>query len=122
MLTENLQIYIDAKELARILLVYQPNVARIVRYGEYGRALSMTCEAMDLIYVANSNADTRTETIVRLLQIMGGIKSRICLLAETQYLSPKQAVNLTSVAEKIIRQATGWRNASQRQSHKATAI
>ena len=119
MMTENLQIYLDVKELAKLLLTYQPNVPRIVRYGEYDKLISMTCEAMDLIYIANSDADSRAKVLIRFLQIFGGIKSRICLFSEVKYLSPKQSVRLTVMADKILKQATGWRNASQRQNHKA---
>jgi hypothetical protein len=82
--------------------------------------VAMACEAMDLIYVANSDERSRTETIVRFLQVFGGIRSRICLLAEVGSLSPRQSVSLMRLADKIGRQATGWRNASQRQNRRDT--
>ena len=92
MLTENLQIYKDTKELAKQLLIYQPNVPRIARYGEYGKAVSLACEAMDMIYVANSSVVERLQSLTRYLQMIGGVRSRVSLLTETKALSLRDRV------------------------------
>lgn len=117
MLTENLQIYKDTKELCRVLLTYQPNIAKIIRYGEYGKAISMACDALDLIYIANSDIEKRYKVLVRYLQIMGGVRSRISLFTETKSLTLKQSVNLMLMIDKVLKQATGWRNSTYRQSY-----
>ena len=122
MLTENLQIYKDTKELAKQLLIYQPKVPRIARYGEYGKALSLACDAMDMIYVANSSAAERLWSLTRYLQMMGGVRSRVSLLTETKALSPRQGTTLMLMTDKVMKQATGWRNASQRQSREAAMV
>ena len=122
MLTENLQIYKDTKELCRQLLIYQPNIPKMVRYGEYGKAVSLAFEAMDMVYVANSDASERLWSLVRYLQMMGGVRSRIALFTELRYLSPRQSVCLSLMIEKVMKQATGWRNASQRQSREAASV
>lgn len=71
MLSENLQIYRDTYELCRLLFIYQNDVPRSARYGEYGRAVSMSLEALDLIYVANSDVMRRPAALMRFLQISG---------------------------------------------------
>lgn len=94
MLTENLQIYKDTKELARLLLTYQAQVPKVVRYGEFARAVGLACEAMDMLYVANSDVHERLWALTRFLQIVGGIRSRVSLFVETRTLSARQGVNL----------------------------
>ena len=110
MLSEDLQIYRDTYELARKLYEYSQHVPKHVRYGEYGRAVSMTFEALDLIYVANSDKDERPAALRRYLQLIGGVRSRIRLMGEMKYLSPRQAVNVNFLLERMSKQATGWRN------------
>ena len=112
MLSEDLQIYRDTYELCRLLFIYQNDVPRSARYGEYGRAVSMSLEALDLIYVANSDVMRRPAALMRFLQILGGIRSRVRLFGELRYLSIRRVVNLSLLAEKIGKQATGWRNSS----------
>ncbi len=122
MLTENLQIYKDTKELAKQLLIYQPNVPRIARYGEYGKAVSLVCEAMDMIYVANSSVVERLQSLTRYLQMIGGVRSRVSLLTETKALSQRQGTTLMLMIDKVSKQAMGWRNASQRQSRETAMV
>lgn len=121
MLTEELQIYRDAYELAKRTFSYAGNVPKTVRYGEYGRVMGMVCEVMDLVYVANSDFEERPAALRRTLQLLGGIRSRVRLFGELRYLSPRESVAMMKGIEKIGRQATGWRNTSQGQSRGATA-
>ena len=113
MLSENLQIYKDTYDLVRQMYRYMNNVPKHVRYGEYGHAVSMVLDALDLIYVANSDMDGRVGTLTRYLQLIGGIRSRVRLFGELQYLSVRQATILCTMMEKCSRQATSWRNSSQ---------
>ena len=116
MLAENLQIYRDTYELAKALMANESHVPKQIRYGEYGRAVSMSLDALDAIYVANSDVDGRIAVLTRMLQMIGGVRSRVRLLGELGYLPPKKQVHFSLMLEKISKQATGWRNASQCQS------
>lgn len=120
MITESLQIYRDTFDLARQLLTYQANVPKVVRYGEYGKAISLACEAMDMIYVANSDKSERLWALTRYLQMIGGVRSRVRLLEESRFLSVRQATVLMRTIDKVQKQATGWRKSSQSQSREAT--
>lgn len=119
MLSENLQIYRDLFELSKALLTYQVNVPRMVRYGEYGKAVALACEAMDMVYVANNNQCEREWATVRILQTTGGIRSRVRLFLEMGYLGKKQGTYLALLIDKIQKQAIGWRNKTIRQSREA---
>lgn len=114
MLSEQLQIYRDTYELAKAMYGYYNNVPKALRYGEYGHALSMTLDALDMIYVANSDVAERYWALTRYLQLAGGVRARIRLFGELQYLSPKQSTYLLRIIEKVQKQATGWRNSQAR--------
>lgn len=121
MLSENLQIYRDLYELSRRLLQNQRNVPKTVRYGEYGRAVSMSLDALDMVYVANSDAARRPAALTRLIQLTGGVRARVRLMGELEYVGNRESVNLMYLLDKINRQAVGWRNASHGQSRGGTA-
>lgn len=76
----------------------------------------MSLDALDAIYVANSDETNRPEVLSRFLQLIGGVRSRIRLFTELKYLSPKQSVNLQLLIDSVSKQATGWRNSSLRQN------
>lgn len=118
MLSEDLQIYRDTYELCRQLYGQMNDVQKHARYGEYGHAVSMAFEALDLIYVANSDQQGRTAALARYLQLIGGIKSRVRLFRELKVIPIKRSVNLMFLIDKVQKQATGWRNASQSQSRR----
>lgn len=121
MLTENLTIYRDTFELCRMMMLYMNDVPRSHRFGEYGRAVSMALDALDMIYVANSSIEERPAALARYLRIIGGVRSRVRLFTEARVLPPKRSVNLMTLIERVSRQATGWRNNSQGQSRQAKA-
>ena len=114
MLSEDLQIYRDTYELAKALYRYYNNIPKGLKYGEYGHVLSMALDALDMIYVANSDVAERYWALTRYLQLVGGIRARIRLFGELSYLSPKQSTCLLRIVEKVQRQATGWRNSQAR--------
>lgn len=117
MLTENLQIYRDLFELSKRLMVYSKDVSKVIRYGEYSTALSMTLQSMDFVYVANSDRSQRIAAIQNILQLIGGVRSRVRLFVESGYINVKRATALQYYIDRIGKQATGWRNASQSQSY-----
>ena len=121
MLSENLQIYRDTYELCKQMYSYSKDVQKYARYGEYGRAVSMSLEALDLIYVANSDQQERIASLTRYLQLIGGIKSRVRLFGELGVLPVKRTVNLMYLIDKVSKQAIGWRNASQSQSRRGNS-
>ena len=121
MLSEHLQIYRDTYELAKELMEYSSRVPKPIRFGEYGRAVSMSLDALDAIYVANSDTKERPAALTRILQLLGGVRSRVRLLSELGYVPPRKQTHLMLVLDKISKQALGWRNASQSQSRGAKA-
>lgn len=114
MLSEKLQIYLDTYKLVEVLYRHMSNVPKAYRYGEYGRASSMSFEALDMIYVANSSQEERPAALTRYLQLIGGVRSRMRLMSEMKILPPKMSVNVQFLLDKVSRQAIGWRNASHR--------
>lgn len=85
MLTENLTIYRDTFELCRLMMLYLDSVPRSHRFGEYGRAVSMALDALDMIYVANSSIEERPAALTRYLQIVGGVRSRVRLFTVVKH-------------------------------------
>ena len=94
MLSEELKIYKDTYTLTLQLFKYQNNVPKFLRYGEYGRAVDKAFQALDLIYVANSDVKQRAAALKRFLQLIGSIRSRVRLFLELKYLSIKQGTVL----------------------------
>lgn len=85
MLSENLQIFRDTYELCAQMYKAMPDVPKHARYGEYGHAVSMSLEALDQIYVANSDLEQRPAALTRYLQLIGGVRSRILLRHLSSY-------------------------------------
>lgn len=113
MLSENLQIYKDTKQLCMMLMKQQGNVPRSLRYGEYAVCISLAFRALDAIYRCNADKERRAELLDGLLCLVGGVRDRVQVFAEVGQLQLKPATNLVYVAEKVLRQAHGWRNASR---------
>ena len=111
--SEKLQIYRDTYLLVQQLYKYINNVPKHLRYGEYGHAVSMALDALDLIYVANMYPQDRYTTLAKFLQLIGGVRSRIRLFGELRYLSIKQSSCLALMIDTVYKQAAGWRNSSQ---------
>lgn len=114
MLSENLQIYHDTFDLCKALYQYMDKVPRSLRYGEYGHTLSMSLDALDMVYVANSDRSERYWSLTRFLQITGGIRSRVRLFGELRCLSARQTAYLCRLIDKVQKQAHGWRNTLSR--------
>ena len=116
MVTENLQLYRKTFEVAKEMLKRQKDISRSVRYGVYGDAVKMIFNAMDLIYVANSNKDDRVDALSKYIQTLGGIRSRIRLLGEEKYLSKRTQDYIACSIAVCLKQAIGWRNTTLRES------
>ena len=114
--TEQLQIYKDTFLIAKDLLMRQRHVSRLIKYGEYANAVSLTLEAMDYAYTASVSAAERQWALTRYLICIGGVRSRIRLFGETKFITPDAQTHLMRMIDNVKRQAIGWRKTSQRQS------
>lgn len=114
MLSEELQIYQDTKLLCKTLMNYQQHIPKSLRYGEYATAISLAFRALDMIYRCNSEKDRRVELLNEMICLLGGVRDRVNVFADTQQMQIKQATNAIYVCEKALKQARGWRNASKK--------
>lgn len=112
MLSELLPIYRDTYILCQALFQGINNVPKFLRYGEYGKAISLAMEALDLIYIANSKIEGRNNVLRKYLITIGGVRSRIRLFGDLKYLTIKKQTYLMKLIDKIVKQAIGWRNCS----------
>ena len=120
MLAEDLRIYKDTYNLCKQLTVYQQRVCKTIRYGEYGKAVSLAFDAMDEIYQINRDIVGRAERLGRYLGYIGGVRSRVRLLGELDLLTTKQATALMVLIDRVAKQATGWHNATTMQARAVT--
>lgn len=114
MLSEDLQIYKDCYNLCKALLMYQPQISKTIRYGEFSVAVQYACSALDTIYLANRDISGRGEKIAEVQRLVGGIRSRVRLFGETKFITVRQATSLMFLVDKVAKQATAWRNATER--------
>lgn len=114
MLSEELQIYKDTKQLCQLLMKYQPSIPKSLRYGEYSKAVTLAFEGLDMIYRCNADVAERARLLDVLISKIGGVRDRINIFAETRQMNIRQASNVVFVSEKVLKQARGWRNASRR--------
>lgn len=112
MLSEELQIYKDTHLLCELLLRYQEHIPRQLRYGEYGKAISLAFEALDLIYLCNADKERRVALLNTLISKVGGVRDRVQLFALARQMQTRQAANTAVVCERVLKQARGWRKAS----------
>lgn len=116
MLTERLQIYQDTYSLAGMLADNENNIPRQLRYGEFGKVLSMVFESLDYIFLANSSFETRLVYIGKIICVMGGIRARLKLFADYKKIPVKLSSKLDKQAEIILAQARGWHEATVRRN------
>lgn len=116
MITEQLQLYRDTTKFAEYLMHMNNTMCRQVRYNIWGDVLKSSCELIDCIYVANTYVDRREESLTRYLVLLGGVKTRLRLLHEGRYTSPRQNTHLMQIAEGCSRQATAWKNSVRKSS------
>lgn len=114
MLSEELQIYKDTKQLCQLLMKYQPNIPKSLRYGEYSKAVTLAFESLDMIYRCNADKAERARLLDVLISKIGGVRDRINIFAETSQMAIRQASNAVFVCEKVLKQARGWRNISRK--------
>ena len=127
MLTEDLQLYRDTYKLAEVLLKYQcggipkgdrphPKMPKCVKHGIFQQTIDKTLSALDYIYVANSNKMARLHALGMYLELLGGVRSRIRLIGEMDFITAKQQTNLMFLVDKCAKQATAWRKSTQSES------
>ena len=109
MLTNKLPIYNDTYNFILQLMRYVNNFPKKVQYGQGEKAIDISLSALDLIYVANSNIENRYASLMRFLELMGSVRSRVRLFGEMRYLSVKQATILMLMLDNIAKQANNWK-------------
>lgn len=117
MLAAKLQIYQDTYSLAGMLVDNESNVSRQLRYGEYGKALSMIFEALDNILLANSSFEMRLVYIKKVICLIGGVQARLKLYADKGKLAIRFATEANNKVETILAQARGWRDSTARAAY-----
>lgn len=106
--SEDLYIYKETHKLCKLLLDYSKNASKLIRYGQYGVAINKACMALDLVRRINSSFEDRERNLHEFILLLSEVRSRITLFAESQYLSVKQATNLTYQIEKVTKDGYGW--------------
>lgn len=112
MLTEDLAIYKDTQNLCKMLLQYQADVPKTVKYGEYNNAITYSFNIINILYNISVARDknTKIEEITRILTFANCIKYRISVFTDLKYIPIKQATNIILLVDKICKQASGWIN------------
>lgn len=111
--SETLEIYKEIHALCKLLLSYSRNVNKLIRYGQYGVAIDKACAALDLVRRINSDFTDRERNMRELLLLLSEVRSRITLFAETQYISVKEATNLSYQLGKAMKTGAGWLKAER---------
>lgn len=112
MLTENLQIYKDERLLCSLLLRYQKDIPKGLRYGEYGVCISLAFKALDYIYQCNSDKENRKKLLDEVICTVGGVRDRISIFAETRQIDTRKSTNIAVNCDRVLRQARGWKKSA----------
>lgn len=116
MLAEELQIYKDTFQLCVQLTNHIKNVSREVKFTDYADVRRDAKNALNIIFIINSDINSRQKNIERYLYYVSNVKSGVRLLHEAKYLSTKFSTNIMWYIDRVTKQAIGWRNSSQRNS------
>lgn len=109
MLSEELDIFKDTRLLCKLLLDYGKNVSKIVRYSIYNNLISKAARALDLIFLANSSIAKRVEYLDEYIMLVREIRTFIGMFYELAYLDVRKSTNLTSLMDRLLQRAYGWR-------------
>lgn len=112
MLTEELNIYKDALNLAKQLYKYINDVPKHLRYSEYSTIIKNILNIIDYIFLANSNKDKRRSILYKCQALAYSIKFRLRLFGELKYLKQNQVTYLMFLLNKVQKQIVGWKNHS----------
>ena len=112
MLTEDLAIYKDTQSLCKMLLEYQTEVPKTIKYSEYSNAITYGFNIINTLHEVSvvREAGAKIEKITRILTYANCIKSRISIFTDLKYIPIKKATNIILLVDKICKQATGWIN------------
>lgn len=116
MLAEELQIYKDTFQLCVLLTNHIKNVSREVKFSDYADVRRDAKNALNVIFIINSDIQSRAKNIERYLYYVSNVKSGVRLLHEAKYLNTKFTTNVMWYIDRVTKQAIGWRNSSQRNS------
>ena len=116
MLAEELQIYKDTFQLCVLLTNHIRNVSREVKFSDYADVRRDAKNALNVIFVINSDIHSRAKNIERYLYYVSNVKSSVRLLHEAKYLNTKFTTHVMWYIDKLNKQAIGWRNSALRNS------
>lgn len=112
MLTEELAIYKDTQNLCKMLLQYQADVPKTIKYGEYNNTITYSFSIINDLYSISvtKDANIKSQKITEILIYANCIKSRISVFADLKYIPIKKATNIVLLVDQICKQASGWIN------------
>jgi len=118
MRADELNIYSPTNDIADMLMEYNKNVSREVKFAEYQELRMISNRALDLVYQINNNRDgiSSITMIEEYLGLMFGIKHRVRRLSEHRYLSIGIKTRILMSVNECEKQAIGWRNYFQRKA------
>lgn len=97
MLAEELQIYKDTFQLCKLLIEHTKNVSREVKFTDYADIRRDAKNALNVLFIVNSDTQNRVANINMYLYYVSNVKSGIRLLHETKYLSTRFTTNVMFV-------------------------
>lgn len=112
MLTEELQIFKDTQNLCKMLLQYQADIPKCIKFGEYGNAITYSFNIINDLHSISliKDAYAKSKFIRNILINANCIKSRISVFTDMKYIQIKRATNILLLVDKIQKQCTGWIN------------
>lgn len=124
MYAENLQIFKDTLILCKKLMGGSKNVPKLIRFGQYGVAISKSCQALDLIRRINSSFEYREYYLNEFVMLIADVSARIMLFSDAKFIGVKFATELNNQINKVSAMAYGWLNSECKrkgESYRATA-
>ena len=112
MLYTELKIYKDTFALLLQYYKYINHLPRRIQYNQGEKVSDMLLDAINCIFLANSNISTRIEALNEYNRLLSGVKVRIRLFHELGFLSVKKSTLLMKMIEKVSIQSMNWRNAT----------
>ena len=111
MLAHELEIFRATRQLNVELLAYTKNVSREVKFLEYAEMRRKVTEALDMIYLINSEVDNEkaAELLRHYIFLLFGVQNRLRLLAETGYLKTGFKTKMIERIDECQKQAVRWK-------------
>lgn len=109
MIAEELLIYKDTFELCKELLNKNKHISKDVRYLEYADIRKDAKNALDLIFLIDNDASSRSSNIEKYFYYLSNIKSGLRLLHETKYIDTKFSTFLMLKLKALFDLANKWK-------------